>query len=120
MRHFIQYAGWFIIAVVLILVGLADATFDLPALNAQVQVHEAKIENHEARITNNEKDIETLQSNTNTPPAPDKVIVQQAPASETTQPAPVAPEPTPTPTPIPQTTPYGTNPYIGEPVIVPN
>lgn len=78
------------INVTLLLLGVsliprgAHGEFDLNALNAQVQ-------NHEARITNTEKDVTKLQADTGSTPAEDRVAVWantpptgQTPAAATT------------------------------------
>ncbi len=97
MKTVLRYIIWFMIVILILVIGVADAGFDLPALNAQVQTQQVTLANHEARITNNENDIKSLQDNTNTPPA-EHVIVTPAPQPPS-QPA-ITPDPVPQPDPV--------------------
>ncbi len=122
MKYILKIVGWIIIASVIVLIGVADAGFDLTTLNAQVQHHEAILDNHEARITNNEKDIQVLQDTNHTAPALDRVVVKEVAEPATTAPATAAPTTsqtveaasTPTPTPNLQPTQYNEH---GQPTV---
>lgn len=66
---------------------------DEPPIVQEVRHQGEVLDNHEDRITNNEEDIKDLQSNTNTPPSTNKVIVREV----------VTPKPEPQPQPDPVT-----------------
>lgn len=73
----------------------SEAAMDWLGLEQKLTNHDETLDNHEDRLDNTEADVADLQTNTNTPPSADRVIVREVVTPNTTVTNPPPQEPVP-------------------------